>query len=354
MRIHYFTMNLYGSMVAAGGVGLVAVDLLHKKEKIAKEMIDYFISYFKENGASIVLLYPFRPDFYKQMGFGYGTKMNHYNIEPSSFPKVLKKAGLTFLNASHKELIMNCVNKYAKANHGMILKTENDVEVMFKNPDHKIVGFIENDILQGYLLFTFKNVSRDNFLINHLIIKEFIYESPQALAQLCGFLNSQADQFDRIVLNTQDDDIEYLISDPRNGSNHLIPSVYHETKTSGIGLMYKIINIEAFFKQLPSSHFSDLTCEISLIIHDTFQSNQPQKWLLSLEKGGLSIEENDQHETEIEMELDIADFSSLAMGTIDIHKLFQYGKVKISKPEYVTIIKKLFNHVQKPICTTSF
>jgi len=48
MRLHDFEMNLFSKMIPIGGVGLVAVDLLHKKEKVAKELIDYFFKVFLE------------------------------------------------------------------------------------------------------------------------------------------------------------------------------------------------------------------------------------------------------------------------------------------------------------------
>ncbi|MFE8697160.1 enhanced intracellular survival protein Eis [Cytobacillus sp. FJAT-53684] len=354
MRIHQFTMNVYGKLIEAGGVGLVAVDLLHKKEKAAKDLIDYFISYFKEKGNSIVMLYPFRPDFYKKMGFGYGTKVNQYQIEPASFPKAATKEGLIYLDSSHKELMKSCANRYVHSTHGMILKTDHDLEVVFRNPDHKLVGFMGNGKLRGYLVFIFKNVNNDNFLINNMIIKELVYETPEALAQLCYFLHTQADQVNRIILNTQDDDIEYLINDSRNGSNHLIPSVYHETKTAGIGLMYKLIDVPSFLLQLPTDHLSETNNQVGIIVKDTFHSDEPQKWLLTFAKGKLSIEEYELNSTDIEAELDISDLSSLAMGAVDVNKLYQYGCLKINKMEGLAVIKQLFSHSQKPICTATF
>ncbi|WP_102272890.1 GNAT family N-acetyltransferase [Cytobacillus massiliigabonensis] len=354
MRIHHFTMNVCGKLIEAGGVGLVAVDLLHKKEKAAKDLIEYFISYFKEKGTSIVMLYPFRPDFYKNMGFGYGTKMNQYQIAPASFPKAETKEGLMYLDSSHKELIKKCANRYACLTHGMILKTDYDMEIMFKNPDHKLVGFMENGELQGYIIFTFKKINNENFLMNNLIVKEFIYETPKTLTQLSYFLNTQADQVNRIILNTQDDDIEFLISESRNGSNHLIPSVYHETKTSGIGLMYKIIDVPKFLLQLPAEHFSGKTFKLRLIVKDTFHSDEPQKWMLSYEQGKLTVDEYVLNRTDVELEIDISDLSSLAMGAVSADKLYQYGRLKINKPEYRDVINQLFPHLQKPICMTAF
>jgi hypothetical protein len=71
-----FTMNYRGTMIPAGGVGLVAVDLLHKKEKVAQDMMVYFLNHYSQKKTPLLMLYPFRPDFYKNMGFGYGTKVN--------------------------------------------------------------------------------------------------------------------------------------------------------------------------------------------------------------------------------------------------------------------------------------
>lgn len=42
MRLHDFEMNLLSKIIPVGGVGLVAVDLLRKKERIAKELIEHF------------------------------------------------------------------------------------------------------------------------------------------------------------------------------------------------------------------------------------------------------------------------------------------------------------------------
>jgi hypothetical protein len=42
MRWHDFTMNFFGKQTLAGGLGGVAVDLLHKKEKVAAEMVQAF------------------------------------------------------------------------------------------------------------------------------------------------------------------------------------------------------------------------------------------------------------------------------------------------------------------------
>lgn len=57
MRLHDFEMNLFSKMIPIGGVGLVAVDLLRKKEKVAKELIDHFFKSFFREKCIILLRY---------------------------------------------------------------------------------------------------------------------------------------------------------------------------------------------------------------------------------------------------------------------------------------------------------
>jgi predicted acetyltransferase len=352
MRIHNYKMNLFSQTIDVGGVGLVAVDLLHKKEKVAKEIIDYFIHYFKELGTSLVMLYPFRPDFYKKMGFGYGLKMNQYILMPSSFPNVVNKEGVLFLDESNKELVRDCYNRYASRTHGMIYKTNNQLNSMFKNPNQKFVGYMNDGRLEGYLQFSFEKVREDNFFTNNLLIKEYIYENPLAFAKLNSFLHSQADQIQSVVLNSQDNSLQYLFHDPRNGSNRIIPSVYHETNTSGVGLMYRIIDINTFTNQLNHVNFNNVTCSFSLKLIDTFLSDESSTYFISIKDGQLSI--SDDNKSDFEIELDISDLSSLLMGAIDVSRLYHYGLLKIDNINYLETLEKLFMNRKEPICSTAF
>jgi predicted acetyltransferase len=70
MRLLDFRANILSQWLAVGGVGGVAVDLLHKKEHVAKHLIEYFLEHYHQRGTALTMLYPFRPDFYKHMGFG--------------------------------------------------------------------------------------------------------------------------------------------------------------------------------------------------------------------------------------------------------------------------------------------
>jgi predicted acetyltransferase len=350
MRIQHFTMNLFSNPIEGGGIGLVAVDLLHKKEKVAKELVQYFIEYFREHGTSFVMLYPFRPDFYKKMGFGYGMKMNQYEIEPSSFPNHAKKLNLHFLDELHKELIRDCYNHYAAKTHGMVQKTNQELQVMFKNPNRKLVGYLHEGKVEGYILFSFKKKSETNFLDHDLVIHEWVYENPNALATLNAFLHSQADQVQRVILHSQDQYLPFLFHDSRNGTNQIIPSVYHETNTSGVGLMYKIIDIVKFIDQLQL--VSQVNSTFKLTVIDTFNSSEPISHVISVSDRRLHVIQQDQFDFEVE--IDISDLSSLLMGSIDVHRLYQYGLLKLNDISYLETLEQIFSQMKEPVCMTAF
>lgn len=350
MRLHQFKMNLFRTMIDVGGVGLVAVDLLHKKEKVAKELIQFFIEHFKEKQNSLALLYPFRPDFYYQMGFGHGTKMNHYSLSPSSFPSTVSKEGLIFLDSSHKELIQDCYHQFVLNHHGMIEKTNQDLEMMFRNDRDQLIGFLQDGLLEGYMIFSLQKSNDENFLHHDLVIKEWIYHNPAALQKMSTFLHSQADQVHRVIINTPDPSLEFFVQDARNGTNRLIPSVYHETNTAGTGLMYKIINLDQFIDQLKGVHFGGENCRFRLKIEDSFLTNLTLH--ISLKKGKVEICENSK--VDFEIGINISDLSSLFMGAIDVMSLYNYGKLKINKVEYLDTLKEMFRFMNKPICFKGF
>nr|NIV36534.1 GNAT family N-acetyltransferase [Anaerolineae bacterium] len=83
MCFYDFAANFHQARILVGGIGQVAVALPHKKEHVAKEMMRYFLRHYRDRAAPLTALYPFRPDFYRKMGFGYGTSMNQYRVRPS-------------------------------------------------------------------------------------------------------------------------------------------------------------------------------------------------------------------------------------------------------------------------------
>lgn len=351
MRLYDFTMNLHNRMIQVGGIGGVGVDLLHKKEHVAYDMMQFFLKHYREKGAALAALYPFRPDFYKQMGFGYGRKMNQYRIQPTSLPDGSRQ-NVTILDASHKQAFNDCYNRQMAVNNGLMAHSDFALEMVFTSPKLQKIGCWQNGQLRGYLLFTFEPVPNGNFLRNNIMVRTLIYENVDALRELLAFLRAQADQIETIILNTQDEDFHLMLRDPRNGSHNLMPSVYHESNTQGVGIMYRVLDVPRLFAVLADHNFAGQSCTVQINLTDSFWPVNAGSWRLMVENGNAIL--NPNVHPDVEIGLDVAEFSSLIIGATTFRQLLAYGLATISDADYAEKIHHLFYTPHKPICHTPF
>lgn len=348
MRLIDYNMKLLSTKAKVGGIGSVAVDLVHKKERVAKGLIEFACKYFKEKGMSMVTLYPFRADFYKNMGFGYGVEMRQYKIEPKYFPKGPSKKHIVFLGEGDKAAIVSCYNRVLEMNNGMMEKTEACLKGLLRS-DKRIVGYKKDGKLLGYMSFSFKN---KHLLKNDIVISELIYENHEVLLELCTFLNSQGDQFDRVIINTPDEYFHYIVNNPANGEYEAKSSLKNEYSALDLGLMYRVLDVKKLFEILSTHNFNNQNCRLKLTIDDNFFEVNDGSIILDFEDGKATI--CSEEDFEVEVELKISDFSSLIMGAVSFKALFQYGLAKISDEGYTAKVNRIFMTDKKPMCITYF
>ena len=352
VRFVDFTMNLLSVKALAGGLALVAVDLPHKKEKVARDMVLEFLRHYRERGACLTLLYPFRLDFYKKMGFGYGAPMRQYRVRPDALPKGPSKARVRFLSKGDAPALVACYNRHAARTHGMLEKTQSEAAWVFDRPEVQFVGVADGNAIQGYLAFAFERAHERNFICNDLHIREFIYEDREALSELLTFLHSQADQVNRIIINTQDEFFHHLLADARDGTGNLIPHAAHQICAAGLGIMYRVTDVRRLFQVLESRTFGGQTCTLKLTVTDSFLPENDGSVLVRFVNGRAQIVESGRPDAEVR--LDIAEFSSLIMGVVPFRALHHYGLADISDPAWADAVERIFAVETKPVCTTVF
>lgn len=353
MQLHDFTMKLLSSKVPVGGVGSVAVSFLHKKKSVCKELITYFLNHYRDRGYGMVALYPFRPDFYKKMGFGYGPKMNRYKIKPDSLLcEKIDTQDLIYLNRDDSTEMAECHNRLVNKTHGMIEKTPFMVGKVFDDRENRVVGYKRDDTLCAYLVYRFVTDDKKRILIYDMYIEEIIYEEKETLRILLAFLGSQTDQVRNIIIDTHDEYFHYLLKDPRNGSNNFLATLSHETNLQGLGIMYRAVNVIEIFKQLDNHNFGNQSCNIKLSINDDFLACNNLSIILNFQQGIVEIHPSDHYE--VEVSLAISEFSSLLMGTVNFYTLYRYGLANLSDEKYLAIVNTIFMPDEKPTCTVRF
>ncbi|MFC1961198.1 enhanced intracellular survival protein Eis [Chloroflexota bacterium] len=356
MMCHDFTMQLFEERVLCGGVGTVAVDLLHKKEGIARDLLIDFIRHYDEQGAPLVALHPFRPDFYKQMGFGYGTKKARYRISPAALPRGTSRAHLRYLGPDDEALVREFHDRTMSQTHGMFALRNTDVrDRLLTNDELTVIGYIDDaGDLHGYMVMASQPMANGHPLINDLVVRAVLYLQRDALAEMLTYLHTQADQFDRIIFETHDEYLHHLLADPRNGNEGgLIPHAYHEAHTTGVGLMSRVINVSRFFESLPDHNFAGQTVTLQISVTDSFYPANDGKTVVQFTAGRAVVLPGNAP-AEIAIALDVSEFSSLVLGCVPFERLFMYGLAAIADEAQVNTVDRLFHTAEKPVCLTVF
>jgi len=353
-RVNDFECNINGKFQRIFGIGMVAVHLLHKKEKIAFQLLSHFHAYARQENVALVSLYPFNPSFYRKMGYGYGPLRYEFKFKPGELIADGNKSQVKFLTPSDEDAIVSLYNEYAQNNHGMLKRTWKEKQYI-KTRKTYYVGVEEGNRLVGALAFTLDPVKDSHFLHQHMIIHEWIWSNPSAYKQLASWVSSQQDQVDRIIFRTNDQSFLYSLSNPLNDSNHVIPSVYHEVATTGSGIMYRITNIESFVNgtNFHGQGRPQENTKIILEIKDSFIAEQHGVYELSFSSEQWEIHKVEKTDELVNVIIGIHDLSSWWMGCVTLESLYNCGEAEVHQQDP----KKLdewFKPRNGPICFTTF
>lgn len=355
MRHFDFTMNVFGAQVLTGGVGLVAVDLFHKKQHIAKELIEFFLRHYRERGAPFAALYPFRPDFYKRMGFGYGTKTNEYRIKPADLPPG-DRSGVARLTEEDASALAAFYAHMQARTHGLIQRAEGELTRRLSNPQSYLVGVRQDGELAGYVAFSFKIDPANEYGNTEIEVSELLCATPAALRALLAFLRSQSDQVRAVVFRTQDTHFHELFADPRNGSSAIIPHVVmaHVTNTAGVGIMYRVLDTAAAFRALAAHDFGGVSLRLKITVHDDFLPENDGSLVVAFREGRPEVVAEANAPYDAAIVLPVAEFSSLLLGVVPFRSLYGHGLATLDDHSRLEAVDRLFRTSTPPICYTVF
>ena len=112
------------------------------------------------------------------------------------------------------------------------------------------------------------------------------------------------------------------------------------------------IDLRGLFTRARNVRFGDETCTLKITLKDSFIKENNGSVVVHFEKGLASVKNGGWFDAQIQ--LDVADFSSMFMGVISFNRLNSYGLVEISETQYANRINRLFSTETRPICMTTF
>lgn len=350
MELYDMKVNIRQRIIDIGGIGFIAVDALKKREGVAQDIMNFYIGHYKQKNVAMAILYPYSIEFYRKKGFVCAARMHQYRIKPSCIPNNGSKLNVVFAGEKDKVELTECFRRYFEKTNGMVMKRDKDIESLIQS--NTIAAYVKDGVMDGYIAFNFKKVNPEYNYMDDMIVSEWIWSSREAFAGLAAFLNTQSDQVTRVVLNTPEENLFLVLSDPSNGLNDAFKNTTHEMYVTASDSMYKIIDIKRLFILFEGYKFGDANITVKFHIDDNFARENSGELTVRFEGGKAVIIEGAVADVTVSMTIDA--FTAMFCGTADFAELFRLNCADISDETYVDTVSRAFHYPDRPKTITYF
>jgi len=351
LMLNDFRMNLRGSTVPALGVSLVAVDLAHKRRHVCKELMQHVLERAEADGYALTTLYPFRPDFYRRMGFGFGSPVYELDLDPAQLPRSPLLERVRLLDEDSAREALDLYQRLFRTTSGLFEKRLHELARPLAKGNTSLAAYGGDGGVEGYAMFRFGKPEGGNFLRYDLEVLELLYDGPDALQGLLAFLGTQSDQVRRIRLLTHEAGLFHRFDDPTTRSGRLLPRVNHPVALMGAGVMYRFTDPEEAIPLLASGrgHLSSAPAE--LCIEDDFVWKAPRSVVVKAVDGKLELVDAEP-EGRLTMRIDA--FSSIVAGSATLAGLAAMGMVRCEGDFDLEALSRALEPDAPPVCLTGF
>ena len=357
MKVLDFTMNAFGRMVKATGLMALGVHPMHKKKGAARDMVKFFEEYTRKTGAVVAMLLPFRMDFYRKMGYGYGSKMDEYRLPSLSLPEAsreeLDKIEFLGWDGEATAEILECHSAFAAQNHGMLCKFEDEIRALDGDSETRRAGYYEDGILKGYAAYRVVCESDVNYTLNRMEVDELVYLEPKVLTALLGFLRNQSDLAQTVVIRSGEPDFYHILPSAQDTSGNYMDFGFLQTNLGAVGTMYKIVDPAHFIRETSHRKFVPADITARFVYDDEFE-HCTENVTVNFGPEGQWSAVSDDAEADVEVRCTLAELSSLFMGSCSFSSLVRMGAVTLSEPGYEEMLDMLFYYRQKPWTNTDY
>lgn len=360
MRLHDYTMNVRGRDALTGGVGAVAVSRTAKRQGIARALIAWYLDHFRARGAPFAALHPFRLDFYRALGFGYGTPVHRFRFAPGTLRDDGARGTIRALEPGDLDALLACYERVRANTNGLIAKhrlvTERalashgasaDAAARYVAVEHDgaLRGFMQTSVVVG-------SGPRDELRNrDELVVRDLAYEDDAYLPALLGYLRAQRDQFGAVVIESQDAALYLASADPRDGSDvSVAPPAAHRVAETGLGIMYRILDVDAALGYLPAA-----AAPLALRI-DAEDALMPANASARTFRFGPhgAPRRDDAAPPDATLALGIADLASIVLGSLTVRDAVRHRVAALEPRSALARVDAAFRTEQPPYCTTRF
>ena len=281
------------------------------------------------------------------MGYAYGYNLYEYRFAPDRLIVDGSTDGLVHLDKRCirvQRQLEQCYEKQHCAKHGSINKWPRWWNKLIDDDNVWLIGEYQGEVLTSYLAFKIEKLETGIGDGMDMCVEEIVGADVNAWRKYRNFLATQSDQFRTINIVTAQADFQYNFSDPRFFDNTVGYGWKFMTARKSLGLMQRVCRPRECWQQFTDINFGDVNAIAEFMVTDSLLG-KVEEFRVEFVDGYPKLSDR---AADFSVELDIAEYTALLMGSVDVKALVYYGTVKVSTSEGVAVLARLFNSGDYP------
>ncbi len=311
-RAYKMAESLNGALMPMMGLASVAVSPDARRRGVGKVMCRYALAHARERGDYVSVLYPFRPDFYRSLGWGLVGELHSFRFRPEELSLDDNSLHVRMGTLEDHDAIAACYDRVARASNGPILRSHYAWKHLLTDSATHVILFEQNGV-KGYAVLMYgSGISREN---RPLFVRELIAESKAAYCGLLGWLAQQRDLWREIRYDARVEELFALrLSDPRPPGERHARTLWDPVARVIRGPMLRIVNVQhALAKR---KYPDDVTLTLRLTLHDAELDDNRGECRVVFDKGRAEIGAWAGGPADVEMSTTVSSLSQIFAGEI--------------------------------------
>ncbi len=244
-RAYSLTLSLFGRPVPALGLGAVAVSPDARRRGIGAELCRDALRVGRERGDLVSVLYPFRVEFYRRMGWALAGSVERYRFPPEALPRFPERSRARLLEpAERRPAVPELYRSLLPGRHGLLHRSARHWKLL-DDPALLVVG-VEADPGEGTLAAAAILESRRGRggTGPALTVRESYVSDPSSYRALLGWLSVQRDQWRSITLDALPGErLHQVLAEPRRPGRGARRGLWFESAVLLRGPMIRVIDL---------------------------------------------------------------------------------------------------------------
>ncbi|MBI5160766.1 MAG: GNAT family N-acetyltransferase [Micrococcales bacterium] len=270
-----------GRALGVGGIASIGVAPEARRTGVAHALLGHMLQKMHGHGLPLSMLYPFRHDFYRQLGWGLTSAMHRFRVQPASLPSFPERGRVRAAEPTDMGAVRRCYERWAGVRTGLLVRSD-EVWQAILSPDLVRVAVVPSEgtpnALDGFLAY--RLMPEVGTQVVELEVIELVAVTEAARFALIGFLSAQRDQITRVQITVPPDELLLpLLSDPRAPSGELVRGLLMPSADLLVGAMTRIVSLPA---ALASRGWAGRDGQIALCMDDTWLPGNAQPFTLRI------------------------------------------------------------------------